>query len=76
MLFVIFDVEIIFLFAWAVRFDQFGWAGILAVGIFIALLPRRWSTPGSAARSTGTWRAASGIAASRPSDRDVVEDAA
>ena len=28
MLFVIFDVEIIFLFAWAVRFDQFGWAGI------------------------------------------------
>mgnify|MGYP001823821444 FL=1 len=38
MLFVIFDVEIIFLFAWAVRFDQFGWAGILAVGIFIALL--------------------------------------
>ena len=38
MLFVIFDVEIIFLFAWAVRFDQFGWAGILAVGIFTALL--------------------------------------
>ncbi len=38
MLFVIFDVEIIFLFAWAVRFDEFGWAGIAAVGIFVALL--------------------------------------
>jgi NADH-quinone oxidoreductase subunit A len=38
MLFVIFDVEIIFLFAWAVRFDQFGWGGIGAVLIFITLL--------------------------------------
>jgi NADH-quinone oxidoreductase subunit A len=38
MLFVIFDVEIIFLFAWAVRFEQHGWAGVLAVGIFVALL--------------------------------------
>ena len=38
MLFVIFDVEIIFLFAWAVRFEQHGWAGVVAVGIFIALL--------------------------------------
>ena len=38
MLFVIFDVEIIFLVAWAVRFEQHGWAGVVAVGIFIALL--------------------------------------
>jgi NADH-quinone oxidoreductase subunit A len=38
MLFVIFDVEIVFLFAWAVRFDHFGWAGIAAVGIFVAFL--------------------------------------
>ncbi len=38
MLFVIFDVEIIFLFAWAVRMDEFGWAGIAAVGIFMLLL--------------------------------------
>jgi NADH-quinone oxidoreductase subunit A len=38
MLFVIFDVEIIFLFAWAVRFEQHGWAGVAAVFIFIALL--------------------------------------
>ena len=38
MLFVIFDVEMIFLFAWAVRMDQFGWAGIASVGIFMLFL--------------------------------------
>ncbi len=38
MLFVIFDVEIIFLFAWAVRMDEFGWAGIAVVGVFMLLL--------------------------------------
>lgn len=34
MLFVIFDVEIIFLFAWATRFPQLEWYGVAAVGIF------------------------------------------
>lgn len=34
MLFVIFDVEIVFLFAWAVKWDSLGWYGIAAVGIF------------------------------------------
>ena len=38
MLFLIFDVEIVFLFAWAVRMEEFGWAGIVAVGIFMLLL--------------------------------------
>ncbi|GMQ93764.1 MAG: NADH-quinone oxidoreductase subunit A [Acidimicrobiia bacterium] len=38
MLFVIFDVEIIFLFLWAVRMDQFGWAGIAAVVVFMLML--------------------------------------
>jgi NADH-quinone oxidoreductase subunit A len=38
MLFVIFDVEIVFLFAWAVSFDALGWAGIAAMGVFVALL--------------------------------------
>ncbi|MCP3975825.1 MAG: NADH-quinone oxidoreductase subunit A [bacterium] len=38
MLFVIFDVELIFLFAWAVRFETFGWAGVGAMAIFVALL--------------------------------------
>jgi NADH-quinone oxidoreductase subunit A len=34
MLFVVFDVEIIFLFAWATRFPQLGWYGVAAMGIF------------------------------------------
>jgi NADH-quinone oxidoreductase subunit A len=34
MLFVVFDVEIIFLFAWASRFTDLGWFGIAAVAIF------------------------------------------
>ena len=38
MLFVIFDIEIVFLFAWAVRFDSLGWYGMAAVGIFTLLL--------------------------------------
>jgi NADH-quinone oxidoreductase subunit A len=38
MLFVIFDVEIVFLFAWAVQMDSFGWAGIAVVGLFMLLL--------------------------------------
>lgn len=38
MLFVIFDIEIVFLFAWAVRFDSLGWYGMAAVGLFTLLL--------------------------------------
>ncbi len=38
MLFVIFDVEIIFLFAWATQFGRFGWFGVAAVGIFTAFV--------------------------------------
>jgi NADH-quinone oxidoreductase subunit A len=38
MLFVIFDVEIIFLFLWAVRWESFGWAGIAGVVAFMLML--------------------------------------
>ena len=38
MLFVIFDIEIVFLFAWAARFEQLGWYGMATVGIFTLLL--------------------------------------
>ncbi len=38
MLFVLFDIEIVFLFAWASRFDSLGWYGVAAVGIFTLLL--------------------------------------
>lgn len=37
-LFVIFDVEIIFLFAWAAVFADLGWFGAAAVGIFTLLI--------------------------------------
>jgi NADH-quinone oxidoreductase subunit A len=38
MLFVIFDVETIFLFPWAVRYKQLGWFGVGEIGIFLAFL--------------------------------------
>jgi NADH-quinone oxidoreductase subunit A len=37
-LFVIFDVETIFLFPWAVRYKQFGWFGVGEVAVFLAIL--------------------------------------
>lgn len=37
-LFVVFDVEVIFLFPWAVRFNQLGLFGFIEMCIFIAIL--------------------------------------
>jgi NADH-quinone oxidoreductase subunit A len=37
-LFIIFDVETIFLFPWAIRFKQLGWFGAIEMAIFITLL--------------------------------------
>ena len=37
-LFVIFDVETIFLFPWAVRYNQLGWFGVAEVAVFLAFL--------------------------------------
>ena len=34
MLYIVFDIEIIFLFAWATRFNDLGWFGIAAISIF------------------------------------------
>ncbi len=36
--FVIFDLETVFIFAWAVAFFELGWEGFIAVAIFIAIL--------------------------------------
>jgi len=41
-LFVIFDVEALFLFPWAVVFKQAGPAGLWAIGIFIGVLMLGW----------------------------------
>ena len=37
-LFVIFDVETIFLYPWAVRYRQLGWFGVTEVAVFLAIL--------------------------------------
>lgn len=37
-LFVIFDVETIFLYPWAVRYRQLGWFGVGEVAVFLAIL--------------------------------------
>lgn len=37
-LFVIFDVETIFLFPWAVRYQKLGWFGVAEVAVFLAIL--------------------------------------
>lgn len=38
MLFVIFDVETVLLFPWAVRYKQLGWFGLAETGIFLGFL--------------------------------------
>ena len=37
-LFVIFDVETVFLFPWAVRYRQLGWFGVAEVAVFLTIL--------------------------------------
>ena len=36
MLFIVFDIEIVFLYPWAVTFDKLGLFGLVEMGIFIA----------------------------------------
>jgi NADH-quinone oxidoreductase subunit A len=38
MLFVIFDVETVLLFPWALRYKHLGWYGVAEAGIFLAFL--------------------------------------
>lgn len=38
MFFVIFDLEAVFIFSWAIAFRDVGWAGYIEVSIFIAVL--------------------------------------
>jgi NADH-quinone oxidoreductase subunit A len=38
MLFIIFDIEIIFLFPWGVIFKELGWFGFVEMGIFLLVL--------------------------------------
>jgi len=38
MLFVIFDIEVVFLFPWAVVFNKLGLLGLIEMGLFLAIL--------------------------------------
>ena len=38
MLFIVFDIEIIFLYPFAVAFDSLGWFGLIEMGLFILTL--------------------------------------
>jgi len=38
MFFVIFDLEVVFIFAWAIAFRDLGWAGYFAVLLFVLVL--------------------------------------
>jgi NADH-quinone oxidoreductase subunit A len=38
MFFVIFDLETVFIFAWAVAFYDLGWRGYIGCGLFIVVL--------------------------------------
>ena len=42
LLFVIFDVEVVFLFPWATRVGALGWAGFAAIGVFLLVLTLGW----------------------------------
>jgi NADH-quinone oxidoreductase subunit A len=37
-LFVVFDVEAVFIFPWATRLEQYGWYGLAVMGVFIVFL--------------------------------------
>ena len=42
LLFVVFDVEVVFLFPWATQMNVLGWAGFGAIAVFISLLTVGW----------------------------------
>jgi NADH-quinone oxidoreductase subunit A len=38
MLFVVFDVELVFLFPWAVVLEELGWFGLLEMALFLGIV--------------------------------------
>ncbi len=57
-LFIIFDLEVAFLFPWAITFGELGWFGFWSMMIFLAFSPSASSTSGARAPSNGTSGAA------------------
>lgn len=37
-LFILFDIETIFLFLWAINFEKLGWFGVIEIALFLATL--------------------------------------
>lgn len=37
-LFLVFDLEVVFMYPWAIRFRELGWFGLTEMGVFIAVL--------------------------------------
>jgi NADH-quinone oxidoreductase subunit A len=37
-LFIVFDIEVVFMYPWAVIFRRLGWVGLAEMGVFIAIL--------------------------------------
>ena len=37
-IFVIFDIEVVFLYPWAVKFRQLGWFGVIEMAVFVFVL--------------------------------------
>src|SRR5262245_22961908 len=64
-LFIVFDVEVVFLYPWALLFRRLGIFGFVEMMIFISVLAFGWSTSGARARSSGTERRASSLACRR-----------
>ena len=53
MLYIVFDIEIIFLLAWATRFNELGWYGILVIQFLVFLCLRHFITYGKKVFLTG-----------------------
>ena len=54
LLFVMFDVEAVFIFPWATRLEEYGVFGLVEMVVFIVSSPSAWSTPGARACSAGS----------------------
>src|SRR6266550_928698 len=53
MIFLLFDIEVAFLYPWAMALRQLGWTGFAQVVTFMLLLLADMCTSGARARSTG-----------------------
>ena len=54
LLFVLFDVEAVFIFPWATQLEVYGWFGAIEMIVFIGLLALGLSTPGARECSSGS----------------------